>query len=67
MKKFYEIGRWFQWIDFEGKKIIKINCTCPDFMIRKLKKLEPKNNMSKVRVSGPCKHLKQIKTQLELE
>jgi len=54
MRKFYEIGKYEQFIEFDGRTSVirKFNCTCPDFIYRCLVKEE-----EKVRIKRPCKHL----------
>ena len=59
MKRFYEIGKYYQWIEAKENKIIKSSCTCKDFMFRKLKKKE-----EKVIQIGDCKHIQRIKLYL---
>lgn len=49
MKKFYEEGKYEQWIEFYKGVVISFNCTCMNFTLYGTNK-----------GLRPCKHLKEI-------
>lgn len=59
MKKFYEVGKYEQWVEIQDGKVVKFNCTCPDFLFRRLKS-KGDGPDRKTRAVGQCKHLNLI-------
>jgi len=55
MKKFYELYGKYLWIEIEGDIITDVNCSCEDFMFRKLTK-----KGEKIKVISLCKHLNRL-------
>jgi len=51
----YRVAGYEQWIRFEGKRIFRFNCTCPDFVFRR------------VQTKEPCKHIGKILKMIDLK
>lgn len=54
-KLFFEDSGKEQWLSISGNIIFKAYCSCIDFQIRRIKKID-----KKIFVLGPCKHLNAI-------
>jgi len=54
----FRIAKHDQWIIIQGNRVILFNCSCPDFLIRKLPKRKEDLEM--------CKHLRELKRITEL-
>ena len=58
----FEVGEYKQFITSN-----KSNCTCPDFVYRRLKKKDFNNPLSKIIQTGECKHIREVRIKLGQE